>query len=190
MIRALVFDCFGVLYHGSLAHMYELIPVESHTALRDLNHASDRGFISIAEYIDGVAELSGQSPEEIRRIMKADHIRNQPLLDYLEKFRGQYKTALLSNVGTDVMSNLFTAEEFKKYFDVVVLSSEVGMVKPFAEIYTYAAAELHVQPSECVMIDDLQENIDGARAAGRHGIVYHTQPQLAHDLHRLGIFHA
>lgn len=185
MIRAVIFDCFGVLYHGSLAHMHELTPPELHQALDDLNHASDRGFITYKEYVDEVTGLTGLSRDEVTRIMDTDHIRNQPLLDYVRDIKRGYQTALLSNVGRHVIDRLFEPHELREYFDVIVLSSSVGMVKPYPEIYTHTAAQLHVAPSECIMIDDLTENIDGAKAAGMRGVVYHTTPQLMVDLGRI-----
>lgn len=185
MIQAVIFDCFGVLYHGSLTHMLELTPPESRQKLLDINHAFDRGFVTRDEFIKEASELTGLHQSEVKRVMNADHIRNQALLDYVLEIKKNYRTALLSNIGQHVIDRLFQPEELERYFDAVVLSSAVGMVKPYPEIYAYTASRLHVAPNECIMIDDLYENIDGAKAVGMQGIVYHTKPQLMVDLGRL-----
>lgn len=190
MIQAVIFDCFGVLYHGSTAHLNELTPIENRQELHDLRLAADRGYVTQNEFIKQAAMLIGQTTDELRQLLATDHVRDQQLLDYLEKFIGSYKIALLSNIGRDVIHELFSAEELAHYFDVVVLSSDVGMVKPYPEIFEYTADQLRLSPGECVMIDDLTVNIDGAKAVGMQGIVYHTRPQLAHELHRLGVRHA
>jgi putative hydrolase of the HAD superfamily len=55
-------------------------------------------------------------------------------------------------------------------FDAVVLSGVVGYAKPDAEIYRLAARRLGLEPGECVFVDDLRRNVDGAVAAGMVGI--------------------
>ena len=72
------------------------------------------------------------------------------------------------------MSQLFSSEEQRELFDVVVLSSDVGMVKPQPEIYQLVAKQLGVSSEECLMIDDLAVNIDGAEAVGMKGVVFTT----------------
>lgn len=190
MIKAVIFDCFGVLYHGSLGHLRELMPQENWPQLADLRIASDRGYISNLEYLDGVAELTGLTRQQVIDIVQADHIRNQALFDYVATLHHHYKTALLSNVGLSVMEELFTPEELTSHFDAVVLSSDIGMVKPYPEIFRYTAHQLDMAPEACVMIDDLVQNIDGAEEAGMSGIVYTSQPQLKRGLQALGVEHA
>jgi glucose-1-phosphatase len=187
MIRALIFDCFGVLYHGSLAHLRELTSPDQWQELEDMRIAYDRGFINLSDYRAGISELVGKTPEEIESIMAADHVRNQPLVERIASLKGQYKIGLLTNVGSGLLDQLFSPEEQKELFDVVVESNKVGMIKPHPEIYEYMAAQLELQPAECVMIDDLESNIDGAKRVGMDGIVYHTLAQLEQDFDRLGV---
>jgi putative hydrolase of the HAD superfamily len=73
-----------------------------------------------------------------------------------------------------VIERLFSAEELAELFDVVVLSSEVGMVKPEPEIYRYSAGKLDLTEEQCLMVDDLTVNIEGALSVGMHGIVFKT----------------
>lgn len=54
------------------------------------------------------------------------------------------------------------------------------MRKPHARIYKIAIEELDVMAAEVVFVDDLTENIDGARAAGLHGVHFtDTAPAVA-----------
>ncbi|MEV4728403.1 HAD-IA family hydrolase [Saccharopolyspora sp. NPDC049426] len=55
-------------------------------------------------------------------------------------------------------------------FDAVVLSGVVGFAKPDAEIYRLAARRLGLEPGECVFVDDLRRNVDGAVTAGMVGV--------------------
>ena len=82
------------------------------------------------------------------------------------------RTALLSNSwgGTGYPRDLFP-----EMFDVVVISSEVGMRKPEEKIFRHAAALLGLEPEECVFIDDIEANVLAAEAVGLVG-VHHREP--------------
>lgn len=182
MIRGIIFDCFGVLYRGSLEHLSELVPADRRQELMDLSHGSDYGYISREDYFQQVGALASLSAGEIEKLTAAQHIRNESLMTVVRSLRPQYKVALLSNVGRGVIERLFTTSELEDLFDVVVLSNEVGMVKPYAEIYELTAARLNLTPQECLMIDDLLVNIEGAQATGMRGIVYQSTEQVQEQL--------
>ncbi len=56
--------------------------------------------------------------------------------------------------------------------DVVVISSEVGIRKPSRKIYAIACERLGVDPHQAVMVDDLQQNLDGAARLGIAGVLH------------------
>ncbi len=74
------------------------------------------------------------------------------------------RTAVVSNA--DQLADPALPEAF----DAVVLSGVVGFAKPDAEIYRLAARRLGLEPGECVFVDDLRRNVDGAVDAGMVGI--------------------
>lgn len=182
MIRGIIFDCFGVLYHGSIGHLYELTPKASHAELENLCLSSDYGYISREDFIAQVCELTGRTAESIEVIMRSDHIRNTAMIDYIRRLRPTYKVAMLSNVGRGVINRLFSTNELAELFDVVVLSSEVGMVKPDPDIYCLAAERLGIAPEDCLMVDDLTENIIGAQSIGMQGLVFSNTQQFVSDI--------
>ena len=51
-----------------------------------------------------------------------------------------------------------------------MISAEVGLHKPQPEIYLLAAERLEVEPAECIFVDDLKENCEGAEAVGMTAI--------------------
>lgn len=177
MIRALIFDCFGVLYHGSLGHLRQLLPPDCRQELNDLSMGSDYGYISRQEYFDKASDILGMSSAELEAITAKQHIRNELLVDYVKSMKSDYKIGLLSNVGNDVMNRLFSPDEQAELFDTVVLSSDIGMTKPNPDVFALTALKLGVLPEECIMIDDLLINIEGARQAGMKGVVYSTVEQ-------------
>ena len=79
------------------------------------------------------------------------------------------KVGLLSNS----WGNTYPRDRIDGAFDHIVISGEVGMRKPEAEIYALSVQGLEVQPETAVFVDDLARNIDAARAAGLQAI-HHT----------------
>jgi len=78
-------------------------------------------------------------------------------------------------------------EEVLRHFDRIVLSHEVGRVKPHPAFYLACASAAGRPPDECLFIDDLAENVEGARRAGLTGVLYVDTPRLVRDLGRLGV---
>lgn len=184
MIRAVIFDCFGVLSEGSLSYLADLASPENREAVYDATRSADYGFISHTEYLQTVAELIGRATGDVSRIIKEKHVRNEPLVEYVRLLKKDYKTALLSNVGHSVIDKLFTPSELAELFDVMVLSSDVGMAKPSREIYELTASRLGMPPEECLMIDDIDRNINGAELAGMRGVLYASFNQAVADIRR------
>lgn len=182
MIRALIFDCFGVLYNEGKAHLMSLCPPDKIDELRSLYYQSDYGFISREEFVTAVAELIGLSVDEYVRREGGEYVRNEPLFEFIRSKKSHYKTGILSNVGEEFLGSLISPIEQSELFDEVVLSSSVGMIKPAKEIYELMATRLELAPEECVFIDDIPSNVDGAKLAGMKSVLYTTNHQLEVDL--------
>lgn len=92
------------------------------------------------------------------------------MLELIADLRSQgYGVALVSNsLGRDCYAGFDLAE----MFDVVVISAAVGVRKPSRRIYEIACEKLGVSPTEAVMIDDLQHNLDGAARLGIAGVLH------------------
>lgn len=79
---------------------------------------------------------------------------------------------LLSNypVGLfEIHSPHFT---FLPYTDGRVVSGYVKCVKPDERIYRCLLEKYSLRPQECVFLDDLAENVEGAKKLGIHGICF------------------
>ena len=57
-------------------------------------------------------------------------------------------------------------------FDGVLFSAEVKCMKPQKEMYEHLFKRFDLKPEECFFVDDLQLNIDGARACGMDGYCF------------------
>ena len=104
---------------------------------------------------------------------------NQPLVEYIRRLRQTgLRTGLLSNYMDDARTVWTDVHPFITHFDGIVISAEVGVVKPNPQIYHLALDSVKVQPEEAVFIDDFPENIAGAKKVGLQAIHY-TNPDIA-----------
>jgi epoxide hydrolase-like predicted phosphatase len=83
---------------------------------------------------------------------------------------GGVRTGLVSNS----WGGPYERERFDELFDAVVISGEAGTRKPEPEIYLLAAETLGVGPNECVFVDDLLQNVEGARLVGMEAFVHRS----------------
>lgn len=78
--------------------------------------------------------------------------------------------ALLTNSVPEFRSVIEKTIPIHDLFNVIVDSSEVGYRKPDRKIYEITAGRLGVQESACLMVDDLEHNVFGARQTGMTAI--------------------
>jgi HAD superfamily hydrolase (TIGR01509 family) len=185
VIRGIIFDYFGVLCHGSLGYLRSIVSSENLQALNDLSRRFDYGHISYEDYIKQVSDLVGDSEENIEKVTRRQYIRNDNVVKLIQSLHEHFKVGMLSNVGRGVVGEIFDQPELDQLFDVVILSNEVGIVKPDIRIYELMATRMGISPEECVMVDDSNVNIKGAIAAGMSGILYVSDRRLKEDLDHL-----
>lgn len=183
--KAIIFDCYGVLYltaHQSLAERW---PQHAREIL-NIRQQADYGMLSRQEYIESISKLVGADTETVANISSLSHTLNHPLIAYIEKeLKPHYKIGMLSNIGRGWIQNMFDEYLLEDVFDVVVQSGDEGITKPHPRAFDLTAEKLEFEPEECVMIDDLPENIAGADAAGMHGVVYGNLYDLKKELSKL-----
>lgn len=189
MIKAIIFDCFGVFignpYQIRVQALEQSDP-EKAKQMHDINRASDRGFLKRDEAAEQMAELIGISPEQFLAEQDKGEVRNEELVEFVKTLRPTYKLAMLSNISSRERLDIrFEPGQLDQLFDTVVASGDEGYIKPEPEIYEIALARLGVKPEECVMIDDIFEFCQGAEAVGIHAIQYRNVQQVITDLNAL-----
>ncbi len=185
MIKAIIFDCFGVLYLGVHRALEERWPKHA-TELDNLTRQLDYGYMNKDEYCRAAADIVGSSAQKIEDILKSEHTLNSPLITYIEKeLKPHYKIGMVSNIGRGWLQSMFDDYLLHDVFDVVIQSGDEGVTKPHPQIFELCAERLDLDIDQCVMIDDLPENIAGADAAGMSGIVYGNLRDLQKELAKL-----
>ncbi len=96
-------------------------------------------------------------------------------------------TAILSNMGDDVLASVKREFAWIHRFDVLVWSCQFGAVKPDPSIYHYTLSELGTLPEETLFIDDKRPNVEAARALGIQAIEYFSVEQLREELIARGL---
>ncbi len=196
MISTLISDFGGVLttplIRGFLAYQDE-----SDVTMEDLAHAMaraeeahgahplyalERGEITEAEFGSRLADqLGGRFDFEHLRRLYFEHLEpNREMIDFLVDLRGRGLRMALCTNNVREWEPLWRSmlPELDEVFDVVVDSAFVGSRKPEPEIYELTLERLGgVPPEECIFVDDLDVNCEGARQRGMHPVHFKDAPQ-------------
>jgi len=78
--------------------------------------------------------------------------------------------------------------ELSRYLEWTFVSCKTGLRKPDAGAFLRPAEALKREPSELIFVDDRMKNVEGARDAGLHGLLFKDAETLESDLRRLGAF--
>jgi epoxide hydrolase-like predicted phosphatase len=172
MIKAIIFDCFGVLLQRQGHEFYKTaVDSEQQKQINRLEKQADLGEITEQEFNKRVAELTNTTPRAVMAETTA-YSRNEELLTFAETLKQDYRVSLLTNISKKTIDRFFTTNERARLFDDVVISSEVGLIKPDPEIFALAARRLALRPEECIFIDDTATNCKAAAASGIQAIAY------------------
>ena len=97
------------------------------------------------------------------------------------------RTAILSNMGDNVLANMQRTFDWLPRFDVLVWSYQLRMAKPEPAIYLHVLKELDVRPEEALFLDDKLVNVEAARALGMIALEFSTVEKLRRDLVAAGL---
>jgi putative hydrolase of the HAD superfamily len=111
---------------------------------------------------------------------------DESVLELVDEVRKRVPVVLLSNASTRLQSDL-RLSRIADRFDAVVGSAEVGFVKPDPGAFEAAVAKAGVPAGRCLMIDDLSDNIVGAKAAGLQAVQFTDIDELAAALVAAGV---
>jgi putative hydrolase of the HAD superfamily len=187
MVKAVIFDCFGVLVTSSyepFKAQYLNSDEKLVTQFMEIENRSSRGEISLEEAEKEFAELAGISFHETAEFLQ-DNPRNSLLLRYIEQdLKGKYKISMLSNVADDRVAELFTENDIK-LFDDMVLSYQVSLAKPDKRIYELTASRLDLSPEECLFVDDNSGYLTAARETGMKTALYINFKQFKQEINQI-----
>ena len=186
MIKAIIFDCFGVVRVDATTIAYKKLGGNLEKDAEFLKQAIDQANAGrIPHGPSVVAKHLGVTDQKWRETVQNSSVIDQEILDYAKELRKTYKTAMLSNIGQGGLDRWFEPGFLDKYFDVSVGSGDIGFAKPEPQAYEVTADKLGVRLDECVMIDDRIDFCDGARAVGMKAILYESFPKFKTELNTI-----
>lgn len=173
-IKALIFDNYGVLMSPVFDSLRSLLPLKLFQQIVEAGRLSDSGQISAAERARVAINVLNQAGYDGRGELNKAYGRaskNDRLFQFIKNSHDKYKTAMLSNASSNIR-DLYKGTDLNQYFDQLILSYQVGVIKPDRRIYQLTDDRLGVRPDECVFADDNPTNVAAATACGMKGIVY------------------
>jgi epoxide hydrolase-like predicted phosphatase len=190
-IRAVFIDFGGVIVRteekgprmrqaerlGMTSRDLEKIIFESESSQR-----ASTGEIPEEAHWQAVADALGVNRQESDKITAeffSGDRTDATLLEFLRSLRPERKVGLISNAWSGLRA-FITSQRFEDVFDEMIISAEIGLMKPDPRIYRLALEKLGVQPEESVFLDDVLVNVEAARSLGMTGIHF-TQPDKALD---------
>lgn len=179
MIKAVIFDCFGVLVEdGWLPFKRQYISDNATLSqeVADVGKQNEYGMLDNNEYIKQVADLVGVEQQIVRNAVSG-HAPNEEVFSYIrDDLRANFKIGLLSNANFDVVSELFTDEQ-GSLFDATVLSYKTKLIKPDNRMFELIASKLGADLNECIFIDDIERYCTAAEVLGMHTVLYKSPEQ-------------
>ena len=190
MFKAIIFDIGGVLIRTHSWAGREKWAARLGMDARDFEdfvfsgesgRQAQLGHISSAERWDQLGKhfgLDGTGIAELRHDFFSGDLLDETLVAYIKRLRqAGFRTGLLSNAPDEARQLLIRDYPIIDHFDGVVISAEVGVMKPDPKIYRLAAESVGVDLTEALFVDDMMENVEGARAVGMEA-VHFTDPEL------------
>lgn len=147
------------------------------------------GEISQWEYYEAVsAELGfAGSYEEFAAAWSDMFSPNEPLLALAHRLKGKLPRYVLSNTNAIHMRFIFERFPCVHGFDGYILSHEIGAEKPDRRIYDWAVRRYRLEPARTAFVDDLIENVEGARAVGLQAVHHRDAGTTQRALAALGV---
>lgn len=186
LIRAVLFDYGMVLCSAPDSAAWESMKSLLHTDEKRFHAAYwrrrldyDRGALNGPAFWHETARELGRSlsEDELAALLDLDVTLwtqpNQPMIDWVQALRrAGVRTGILSNIGDAMEEGILRQCPWMTEFDHHTFSHRLRIIKPDAAIYRHAVEGLDVAAEQVLFIDDREENIEGAKAAGMHAIQY------------------
>ena len=141
----------------------------------------DAGAISDEETVARVQARIPEYAEDVAAVMENWHVLMKPIPgmeDVLKRLKEKgYRLYLLSNASMRFYK-YYNGISIFSYFDGIVISAKEKLVKPDKKIYECILDRYNLTANECLFIDDLQANIEGAESVGINGHQFQGHDEL------------
>ncbi len=194
-----VFDLGGVLVDWDPRYLFRTLLADEAAVEKFLaevctpawNAAQDAG----RSWADAVAEASAQFPDHAELIAAYDERWWETIggqidgtVDVLGDLRGRgVMLYAVTNWSAEKFDLTYPRFEWLSWFDGIVVSGREQVVKPDPRIYRILLERYGLDPAATVYVDDVETNVEAARALGMVGVLFTSPEQLRADLERVGV---
>ena len=195
-----VFDLGGVLIDWDPRHLYRKLFGANEAAMEHFlatvcTHEWNRGQDAGRTFAEGARLLKAEHPDKAELIdaycARFDEMMPGPIAGSVEILADlkSFGTPLycLTNFSAETYPPTFERFEFLRWFRGVLVSGEVGVIKPDPGIFELLLERFAIDPKRAVYIDDVAANVDAARPFGIHAIHFKTPTALRAEIAELGL---
>ena len=197
---SVVFDLGGVLIDWDPRHLYRKLFAGDEAAMEHF-------LATVCTHEWNRCQDAGRSFAEGARLLKAEHPDKAELIDaYGARFDEMIAGPIAGSV--EILAELrdrdlplygltnWSAETypparerfwFLSWFRSILVSGEVGVIKPDPRIFELLIERFAIDPQSAVYIDDVEANVAAARPLGIHTIHFTTPAALREELVELGL---
>jgi len=188
MFKTVIFDFFDVIHTDPYKWWLIKRGQAREGSYLEASQRMDRGEIDVQRFFAHLGELTGESARAIEEEMEAITKVDYEVLSIIDKLHAHnYRIGLLSNAPSDFIRDIFKQHDLEKYFDTIIISSEVGFIKPEPEIFHHILKQMDVSANETIFIDDNPHNVDAAEKVGIRSLLFTSAQTLQIDLNELDI---
>ena len=138
--------------------------------------------------VQAISNLGIDMPlDEFTALYDSVLIPSESMFPLIERIAEKHRLALVSNTSEPHWKSAERFLPFSSSLDPVIVSYEVGVMKPEAAFYDALLERSGVLAANILFVDDLAENIEGAESAGMIGHQFTSQRSLEIALGELGI---
>ena len=201
MIQTVIFDLDGVIIDSEPVHfrLEKQMLDELQIAVSSEEHNSYVGMSSENMWATIVSRhnLSYQPAELVQKkySLYIDHLLNEQNLHPIpgvadlikELYENNFKLIIASSSPAEVIDAILKKFDLSKYFSATISGTELTHSKPHPEIFLRAAKLADSRPDECVVIEDSENGVTAAKAAGMKCIGFANPNSGVQDLIRADI---
>ena len=188
-MRNVIFDVGGVLLDWNPARILEgyYADAAERAAMKQVifHHADwleyDRGALSESALLERVGGRAGRPVPELASLFGVIRDSLQPKDDSIALLAALGARGVplycLSNMPAESFAYLGKRFDFWRHFHGIVISGEVRMVKPQAEIFDYLLDRYGLKAADTVFVDDYAVNIEAAKTLGFHTVLFQNARQ-------------
>ncbi len=191
MLKNIIFDYGNTIIRYDTREMVTSFGVTDETEIEILMRICfdrkywdrlDDGTLTQEDFVSGVVGELPLSLKEVGEKICNNWYAVTPIIDGMDTLikklkKDGYKLYLLSNICLMLANDTSKFKLYNEYFDGGVMSSPIKLIKPNTDIFQHLLEKYSLKAEECLFVDDLLPNVEGAEKCGIHGFRFCNNAQ-------------